>query len=298
MVNRIPAAAGVGLRFPHHGVALRPTPGVNWLEVHPENYLLDPGALVHLRRAREHLPLSLHAVGWSLGSVDGVSRHSLQRLRTLIDELAPGLVSDHLSFSIANGHYLPDLLPLPYTEEALEVVVKNVDAAQDALGRQLLVENPSVYLSPAAQDFDEPDFMAALVKRTGCGVLLDVNNVFVTATNTGQDPNVLLQGFLAKLPREAIGEIHLAGHTTRHLDSGQRLLLDDHGSKVGDAVWALYRAAIEVLGRVPTLVEWDNHLPEWQVLAAEALQTDAVLDALHGPMLAGLPLAFDGTVPG
>ena len=298
MSNRVPAAAGVGLRFPHHGAALRPTPGVSWLEVHPENYLLDRGARVHLRRAREHLPLSLHAVGLSLGSVDGVSRQSLQRLRALTDEFQPGLVSDHLSFSVVKGQYLPDLFPLPYTKEALEVVAKNVDAAQDALGRQLLVENPSVYLSPAAQDFDEPDFLGALVKRTGCGVLLDINNVFVTATNTGQDPNVMLQGFLAKLPREAIGEIHLAGHTTRHLDFGQRLLLDDHGSKVGDAVWALYRAAIQVLGRVPTLVEWDNHLPNWQVLAAEALQADAVLNALHGPMLEGLPMTFHGTVPG
>ena len=298
MFSRIPAAAGVGLRFPHHGVALQPTPGVNWLEVHPENYLLDPGARVHLRRAREHLPISLHAVGLSLGSVAGVSRDSLQRLRALIDELEPGLVSDHLSFSVANGHYLPDLFPLPYTEEALEVVVKNVDAVQHALGRQLLIENPSVYLAPAAQDFDEPEFLAALVKRTGCGVLLDINNVYVTATNTGQDPAALLKSLLDRLPREAIGEIHLAGHTTRHLDSGQRLLLDDHGSKVGDAVWALYRETVQVLGRVPTLVEWDNHLPEWQVLAAEALQADAVLIALHGPMLEGLPLAFHRPVPG
>jgi len=298
LFSRIPAAAGVGLRFPHHGVALQPTPGVSWLEVHPENYLLDSGARVHLRRAREHLPISLHAVGLSLGSVAGVSRDSLQRLRALIDELEPGLVSDHLSFSVANGHYLPDLFPLPYTGEALEVVAKNVDAVQHALGRQLLIENPSVYLAPAAQDFDEPEFLAALVKRTGCGVLLDINNVYVTATNTGQDPAALLKSLLDRLPREAIGEIHLAGHTTRHLDSGQRLLLDDHGSKVGDAVWALYREAVQVLGRVPTLVEWDNHLPEWHVLATEALQADAVLIALHGPMLEGLPMAFHRTVPG
>ena len=295
MSNRIPAAAGVGLRFPHHGVALQPTPGVSWLEVHPENYLLDPGARVHLRRAREHLPLSLHAVGLSLGSVAGVSLDSLQRLRALTDEFQPGLVSDHLSFSVANGQYLPDLFPLPYTAEALEVVVKNVDLAQHALGRQLLVENPSVYLTPAAQDFEEAEFLAALAKRTGFGVLLDINNVYVTATNTAQDPIALLKSFLDKLPREAVGEIHLAGHTTRQLNSGQQLLLDDHGSKVGDAVWALYRAAIKVLGRVPTLVEWDNHLPEWHVLAAEALQADVVLDAVHSPFSEALPLAFNGT---
>ena len=268
---------------------------MSWLEVHPENYLLDPGARVHLRRAREHLPLSLHAVGLSLGSVAGVSLDSLQRLRALTDECQPGLVSDHLSFSVANGQYLPDLFPLPYTAEALEVVVKNVDLAQHALGRQLLVENPSVYLTPAAQDFEEAEFLAALAKRTGCGVLLDINNVYVTATNTAQDPIALLKSFLDKLPREAVGEIHLAGHTTRQLNSGQQLLLDDHGSKVGDAVWALYRAAIKVLGRVPTLVEWDNHLPEWHVLAAEALQADVVLDAVHSPFSEALPLAFNGT---
>jgi uncharacterized protein len=250
---------------------------VEWLEVHPENYLMDAGARVHLRRARERLPVSLHAVGLSLGSVAGVATDSLQRLRRLVDEIEPGLVSDHLSFSVANGHYLPDLFPLPCTAEALDVVTGNVQKVQEALGRQLLVENPSVYLAPAGQEFPEADFLAALVQRTGCGILLDVNNIHVTAVNTGLDPRQCLQHFLAVVPGAAIGEIHLAGHAERALPEGGRLLIDDHGSGVRPEVWELYRESLQTLGRVPTLVEWDTALPSWEVLANEARQAQWLL---------------------
>lgn len=276
----VPAAAGVGLRFSHHGAALTPTPGVGWLEVHPENYLDDAGARVHLLRARERLPLSLHAVGLSLGSADGVSKVALQRLRALVDLVEPGLVSDHLSFSTVAGHYLPDLFPLPYTDEALAVVVANVTRAQEALGCSLLLENPSVYLAAASADHSEAEFLAALVQRTGCGILLDINNVYVTASNTGQRPEGLLAAYLEHLPDGAVREIHLAGHATLPLAEGGHVLIDDHGSRVSTAVWRLYEEALAVLGPIPTLVEWDTAVPPWEVLAGEALLAQQRLSAL------------------
>lgn len=278
----VPAAAGVGLRFPHHGQALNPTPGVSWLEVHPENYLADAGACTHLLRARERYPLSLHAVGLSLGSVDGVCPRALQRLRALVDLTAPGLVSDHLSFSTTGGTYLPDLFPLPYTAAALQVVVANVHAAQAALGRQLLVENPAVYLATRGNEMTEPEFLATLVQRTGCGVLLDVNNLFVSAHNTGRDAAALLAAFLRHLPAAAIGEIHLAGHTRVAMSGGQVALIDDHGSGVSAAVWSLYARVLAVLGPVPTLIEWDTALPAWEVLSGEAVLAQAQLTAVGG----------------
>lgn len=279
MIATVPAAAGVGLRFPHHGAALVPTPGVGWLEVHPENYFDDAGARVHLLRARERLPLSLHAVGLSLGSAEGVAAAAVQRLKTLMALVEPGLVSDHLSFSTVAGHYLPDLLPLPYTDEALTVVAANVAQVQDALGRQLLVENPSVYLGASRQDLGEAEFLAALVRRTGCGVLLDVNNIHVTGSNTGQPPEALLAAFLEHLPAGCVGEVHLAGHAALPLRAGGTVLIDDHGSRVSAAVWNHYRQALAALGPVPTLVEWDTAVPAWEVLAGEAAQAQHWLDA-------------------
>ena len=260
---------------------------MEWLEVHPENYLMDAGARVHLRRVRALRPLSFHAVGLSLGSVDGVCDESLLRLKALVDELEPGLVSDHLSFSVVGGHYLPDLFPLPCTEESLGVVVRNVTAVQEALGRRLLVENPSVYLAPRDRDFDEADFLAALVRHTGCGVLLDVNNVHVSAVNTGQVPAECLRRFLEAVPAAAVGEIHLAGHAERTLPEGQRLLIDDHGSAVRAEVWDLYREALSRLGRVPTLIEWDTHLPAWSDLADEARRAARLLDAASARPVVG-----------
>ncbi|MFM7065246.1 MAG: DUF692 domain-containing protein, partial [Gammaproteobacteria bacterium] len=248
MTSQVPASAGVGLRFPHHGAVLQPTPGVGWVEVHPENYLVDAGARAHLLRARERLPVSLHAVGLSLGSISGVSPDALESLRRLVDAVEPGLVSDHLSFSTSAGRYLPDLFPMPYTEEALRVVARNIDCVQQGLGRRLLVENPSVYLAPVRGDTSEPEFLAELATRTGCGVLLDVNNLHVTAKNTGRDPEAFLAAYLEHLPGTVVGEIHLAGHAECALPGGQQVLIDDHGSPVRDAVWRLYRLAVARLG--------------------------------------------------
>lgn len=274
----VPPSAGVGLRFPHHGAALAPTPGVAWLEVHPENYVDDAGARLHLLRARERLPLSLHAVGLSLGSADGVDAAALARLKALADLVEPGLVSDHLSWSTVDGTYLPDLFPLPYTDESLAAITANLGVVQDALQRQVLVENPSVYLRYAQDAHAEAQFLAELVHRTGCGVLLDVNNVYVSSRNLGRDPPAALEDFLAALPRGSVREIHLAGHVVHTLAHGQQVLIDDHGSRVIDAVWALYERALAVLGAVPTLVEWDTDVPAWEVLAGEAQAAQARLD--------------------
>jgi uncharacterized protein (UPF0276 family) len=276
----IPAAAGIGLRLPHHAAALGQPRAAAWVEVHPENYMADAAALEELEAVRQRLPLSLHAVGLSPGSAEGVDARHLGRLRELERRLRPGLVSDHLAWCVSDGRYFPDLLPLPYTAESLRIVCRNVDAVQQALGRQLLVENPSTYLRYQDSPIPEPVFLAELTRRTGCGVLLDVNNVYVSARNLDVDPAIALEAYLDVLPPAAVGEIHLAGHACVERD-GATLLIDDHGSPVCAAVWRLYERAIEVLGAVPTLIEWDTALPEFHVLAAEAAAAQARLDALE-----------------
>jgi uncharacterized protein (UPF0276 family) len=228
----IPAPAGVGLRFPHHDRVLAQKPRVAWFEVHPENYLGAGPAADVLEQVRRDYPLSLHATGLSLGSAQGLDVAHLSAVAGLVRRLAPGLVSDHLSWSAADGLSLPDLLPLPYTEEALAVVVRNLDRAQGALGRGLLIENPSSYLRFAASALSEAEFLAEVVRRSGCGVLLDVNNVFVSAANAGEDPGRRLADLLAALPPGAVGEIHLAGHAVRPLADGavlQRMAPHRHG---------------------------------------------------------------------
>jgi uncharacterized protein (UPF0276 family) len=276
----VPAAAGIGLRLPHHAAARDGSRAAAWLEVHPENYLADAAALAELEAVRERYPLSLHAVGLSPGSAEGIDPAHVARLRALERLLRPGLVSDHLAWCRSGESYFPDLLPLPYTEESLGIVCGNVDAVQQALGRQLLIENPSTYLRYADSPLPEPEFLAELVRRTGCGVLLDVNNLYVSACNLDVDPDAALDAWLAVLPPEAIGEIHLAGHALV-LREGATLRIDDHGSPVCPAVWRLYERALALLGPVPTLVEWDTALPAFAVLAAEAGHAQRRLDALE-----------------
>jgi uncharacterized protein len=208
---------------------------------------------------RAHYPLSLHAVGLSLGSAAGVDGAHLARLHQLALRLRPGLVSDHLSWSVVNGHYLPDLLPLPYTEEALAIVCRNVSQVQETLGRQLLIENPSTYLHYAATAMSEAEFLAAVVVRTGCGVLL--------------------QGWCQALDPRSVGELHLAGHAIVSTSLGEELRIDDHGDRVCTEVWSLYASAIEHFGALPTLLEWDTRLPEFAVLQDEARHAQ---DLLHG----------------
>jgi uncharacterized protein (UPF0276 family) len=254
-------------------------PAAAWLEVHPENYMADEAALTELERVRAHYPLSLHAVGLSLGSAGGVDCAHLARLKRLVQRLAPGLVSDHLSWSMADGRYLPDLLPIPYTEEALDIVCANVAQVQDALGRQLLVENPSTYLKFSTTAMSEAAFLAAVAARTGCGVLLDINNIFVSASNQRQDAAAELASWCQALDRRSVGEFHLAGHAVVATSTGEAMRIDDHGSRVCAEVWSLYETAIAHFGALPTLLEWDTRLPEFSVLQDEAARAQQRLDA-------------------
>jgi len=272
----IPADAGIGLRFPHHDLVRDTAPDVAWFEVHPENYLGPAGAT--LAKVREDYPVSLHATGLSLGSADGVDPAHLAAIAGLVSRIEPGLISDHLSWSAVGGVFLPDLLPLPYTREALDVFAANIDRVQNALKRIILVENPSVYLAFRDADMDEGAFLAALVRRTGCGVLLDVNNVAVSAANLGEDAGARLDAWLDAVPQDAIGEIHLAGHAVKDLPGGAQVRIDDHGSPVNDAVWALYTKVITRIGARPSLIEWDTAIPAFDVLQGEAATAQAVLD--------------------
>jgi uncharacterized protein (UPF0276 family) len=276
----IPARAGVGLRFQHHAQVLADRPRIAWLEVHPENYLGHAPAFETLAAIRRDYPLSLHAVGLSLGSAEGLDREHLAQIAGLTWRLQPALVSDHLSWSAAGGLHLPDLLPLPYTEEALAVFARHVDQAQATLGRQILIENASAYLAFAQSTFSEAEFLGELVRRTGCGVLLDVNNAYVAARNLGDDPQARLLALLDAVPPAAIGEIHLAGHAVRRTARGAELRIDDHASPVRPAVWALFEIAIARLGPRPTLIEWDRDVPALRTLLAEAGKAEARLDAI------------------
>jgi uncharacterized protein (UPF0276 family) len=279
----IPAEAGIGLRLPHHAFVRDNCPQAAWLEVHPENYL-TPGLADGLAAFADRYPISLHAVGISLGSACGLDAEHLRRLRDLERRIRPGLMSDHLSWSLAatgSGPLaLPDLLPLPYTEEALAVVTANVDHAQRVMDRRLLIENPSTYLQFAASVLSEAEFLGALARATGCGVLLDLNNIHVGAMNQGADPVRALKAYLDLVPHAAIGEIHLAGHAVRDLPGGRRLRIDDHGAKVCPEVWSLYETAIRALGPRPTLIEWDTAIPAFAVLQGEAAIAQGLLDAV------------------
>jgi hypothetical protein len=273
----IPAQAGIGLRFPHHDHVLAAPGCTAWLEVHPENYLGEGAAADILTLVRADYPMSLHATGLSLGSAEGVNRAHLDAIAGLCRRIQPSLVSDHLSWSAAGDLHLPDLLPLPYTREALDIFTRNIDTVQTALGCPILIENPSVYLAFAQNEMDESEFLAALSRRTGCGVLLDINNIAVSAANLGQDAQARLAALLDAVPAAAIGEIHLAGHTVRQLPGGIALRIDDHGSPVSDEVWRLFDAAIRRIGARPALIEWDTAIPAFEVLAGEAAMADVLM---------------------
>ena len=272
------AAAGIGLRFQHHQSVLETRPAVAWLEVHIENYMGGGTPLRYLDAIRREYPLSLHGIGLSLGSADGVDPDHLARARTVIERFEPGLVSEHLAWSIVDGIYLADLLPLPLTDEALDVVCRNVDCVQAFLRRPILLENASSYLRFSHSTIPEWDFITAVAKRTGCGILCDVNNIYVSASNHGWDASA----YLAALPARSVGEIHLAGHTLRKFDDARTLRIDDHGSRVAPAVWALYAEALARFGPVPTLIEWDTNVPPLDVLLAEAAQAAALLQGRAG----------------
>ncbi len=272
--DSIPARAGVGLRFRHHREVLEARPAAAWFEVHTENYLGGGSAPACLDAIRRDYPVSLHGTGLSLGSAEGLDPAHLARVRELVKRAEPGLVSEHLSFSVAAGNYLADLLPLPLTEEALGIVCRNVAQVQDHLNRRILVENPSTYLQFRHSIIPEWEFLAQVAKRTGCGILCDVNNIYVSACNHGWRASA----YLAALPPEAVGEIHLAGHSLRRLDDARTLLIDDHGSRVTPEVWALYAEALARFGPVPTLIEWDTDVPPMAVLLEEAAHAAALIE--------------------
>ena len=243
----IPAKAGIGLRFPHHQAVADTRPEVAWLEAHTENYMGGGSPLRYLEAIRRDYPLSLHGVGLSLGSAEELDATHLERVRRAVERLEPGLVSEHLSWSLVSGTYLADLLPLPMTEEALAVICRHVDQAQACLKRRLLIENPSTYLRFRHSTIPEWEFLALVAERTGCGILCDVNNIYVSACNHGWDASA----YLTALPPSAIGEIHLAGHAVKKLDDGRTLRIDDHGSRAAPGVWALYAGAIARLCPLP-----------------------------------------------
>ena len=262
----IPAKAGIGLRFQHHQAVLDTHPDVAWMEVHTENYMGGGPPLRYLDAIRRDMLISLHGVGLSLGSADGLDQTHLERIRQVAERIEPGLMSEHIAWSVVGGDYLADLLPLPMTEEALDIVCRHVDQMQASLKRRILVENPSTYVQFRHSTIPEWEFVAAVAERTGCGILCDVNNIYVSAKNHGWNPSA----YLAALPPSVIGEIHLAGHSVRSLPDGKTLRIDDHGSRVIGEVWALYEEALARFGPVPTLIEWDNDVPPLGVLLEEA----------------------------
>jgi uncharacterized protein (UPF0276 family) len=271
MVAHAPTGAGIGLRSPHVRQVRDERPPVPWLEVHSENYYADGGpALAALLRIRADYPISLHGVGMSLGSTDPLDRAHLAKLARLIRCVEPALVSEHLCWSGVGGRVLNDLLPLPYTEEALAHVCARVTEVQDVLGREILVENVSSYLAFADATIPEWEFVAAVARRTGCRLLCDVNNIHVNAVNHGFDADT----YLAAMPREAVAEIHLAG-----FEATAACLVDTHGAPVAPEVWALYRRAIARFGPVPTLIEWDTDIPPLATLLAEAATAQEIMEA-------------------
>ena len=272
MAERAPIAddaVGVGLRLPHMAEIAATRPQIGFLEVHAENYMAETLALDRLLELRRDYPVSLHGVALSLGSAEALDCDHLARLKALIEQVEPVLVSEHLAWSAIGGVYLNDLLPLAYTEASLELFCRHVEEAQEGLGRRLLIENPSSYLRYRLSQIPEAEFMTEIARRTGCGILCDVNNIYVSAFNFGFDPIAYLQA----LPVEAIGEIHLAGH---HAAEGVDILIDDHGSRVAEPVWQLYAAALRRFGPVLTLIEWDTNLPALDVLLEEARRAEEV----------------------
>ena len=269
-MHTLPAQCGIGLRAPHFSAVLTQLPALGFLEVHSENYFGDGGQPHdYLEQLRAHYPLSLHGVGLSLGSAQGLDMAHLAKLKALIHRYQPALVSDHLCWSAVNGQHLNDLLPLPYTCEALDTLVRNVEQAQSYLGRRLLVENISSYVRFADAELSEAEFMTELARRSGCGILLDVNNLYVNEVNFGTSATALIDA----LPHGVVGEIHLAG-----FEAGSDCLIDTHSRPVCAAVWALYEHVLQRFGALPSLIEWDSDIPPLDTLLGEAAHAQALLD--------------------
>jgi uncharacterized protein len=266
------SGVGVGLRTPHYLEFIGSHPDVAWLEVHSENYFGDGPGVAMLEKIRANYPISLHGVGLSIGSADVLDTHHLKQLQQLITRISPSLVSEHLCWGALAGRHLNDLLPMPYSNAALNLMCERVDEVQEFLGQRILIENVSSYLRWQNEEFSEWDFVAELAKRTGCGLLLDVNNIYVSSINHGFDA----REYLATMPADNVLEIHLAGHETQN-----GCLIDTHSRAVCDEVWQLYQGAIQLFGAKPTLIEWDSDIPPLETLLAESAKARDILEQEH-----------------
>ena len=270
----LPPHVGIGYKAQHYMDIIKNPGALSWLEIHAENYMGQGGRpIAQLRHLAEKFPISVHGVGLSIGGSGPLNIDHLQRLKSLIDWLNPASFSEHLAWSTHDNHFLNDLLPLPYTATTMERVANHIDQVQNTLGRQMLLENPSSYLSFSESDMDETEFLAQIVKRTGCGLLLDVNNVFVSAANLKTSPQAYIDAF----PMHAVGELHLGGHDEDEDETGAPLLIDSHGKSIVDPVWALLDYTLARSGPKPLLIEWDNDVPDWNILSAELTRADAAL---------------------
>lgn len=261
--------AGIGLKAQHMAALLAERPALGFLEIHAENYMGEGGAPHRwLTALAEHYPLSVHGVGLSLGGDQPLDLDHLEKLAGVVERYRPALVSEHLAWSVIDGRYLNDLLPIPYDEESLALVAEHIDQVQTRLKRKILVENPAVYVA-FENSLAEPQFLAELTRRTGCGLLLDVNNIAVSHHNVGLE----IESYFNSLPVDTVGEIHLAGHHVRRIGNAE-IRIDDHGSRISDEVWELYGRATARFGAVPSLIEWDTDVPELSVLLEEAAKAE------------------------
>jgi len=270
----LPACPGVGYKAQHYTQIMEDTGPLGWLEIHAENYMGYGGRpIAQLRHLSERFPISVHGVGLSIGGAGDLDRDHLARLKHLMSWLNPASFSEHLAWSTHDSHFFNDLLPLPYTQKTFARVAAHINQVQETVGRQMLLENPSSYLGFADSTMSETAFLRELVTKTGCGLLLDVNNVFVSATNLKTSP----QAYIDDFPLHAVGEIHLGGHDEDEDETGAPLLIDSHGKPVVDPVWSLLDYTLAKSGPKPLLIEWDNDVPEWPVLAAEITRADQAL---------------------
>jgi uncharacterized protein (UPF0276 family) len=270
---------GIGLRAAHYADFLEQRPAVAWLEVHSENFFGEGGKPLHvLETLRRDYPVSIHGVGLSIGSADDLNWEHLRKLRDLSTRINPCLISDHLSWSSINGQHLHDLLPLPYTEEALQHVITRIQQIQEYLQRQILIENISSYLQYGGSTIPESEFITEVAVKSGCGILLDVNNIYVSARNLGFEPT----RYIASIPPHLVQEIHLAGFSNTSIN-GKEVLIDSHNNHVAPEVWNLYQATIKLLGRKATIIEWDSDLPPLDTLYLEAYQAEKIMRETYVP---------------
>lgn len=284
-MKNLPTSAGIGFKAQHFPELLAGHAAIRWLEIHPENYMGKGGpAHQQLSKLRQEYALSMHGVGMSLGNKDGCDARHLARLKSLVERYQPEQISEHIAWSHWNAHFFNDLLPLPYLNETLDTLCRNIDKVQNTLGRRILVENPSTYIDFCTSDYSEPEFFRALSQRSGCGILLDLNNVFVSAHNNSFNA----QNYLNSFPLESVEEIHLAGHSLKPLIEGNTIRIDDHGSRVCGQVWQLYEYTLAKADKaIATLIEWDTDIPPLAILESEADKANAILSSTIPSCAAG-----------